>query len=72
MEALKLKDIPGLIWRGSCTDGQNITQGNLGKGSYSIDWGTFDLRVFNGKVLQEGANIQEYREFLRSLETTRE
>ena len=34
--------------------------------------GTFDLRIFNGKVLQEGSNIQEYREFLRSLETTRE
>ena len=34
--------------------------------------GTFDLHIFNGKVLQEGSNIQEYREFLRSLETTRE
>ena len=34
--------------------------------------GTFDLRIFNGKVLQEGSNIQEYRDFLRSLETTRE
>ena len=28
--------------------------------------GTFNLRIFNGKVLQEGSNIQEYREFLWS------
>ena len=33
--------------------------------------GTFNLHIFNGKVLQEGSNIQEYREFLRSLEMTR-
>ena len=32
--------------------------------------GTFDLRILNRKVLQEGSNTQEYREFLRSLETT--
>ena len=34
--------------------------------------GTFDLNIFNGKALQEGSNIQEYQEFLRYLETTRE
>ena len=34
--------------------------------------GTFDLRIFNGKALQEGSNIQEYREFVRSLEVTKE
>ena len=34
--------------------------------------GTFDLRIFNGKVLQEGSNIQEYQEFVRSLEMTKE
>ena len=31
--------------------------------------GTFDLSIFNGKALQEGSTMQEYREFLRALET---
>ena len=34
--------------------------------------GTFDLHIFNGRALQEGSNIQEYREFVRSLEVTKE
>ena len=32
--------------------------------------GTFNLNILNGKVLQEGSNTQEFREFLRILETT--
>ena len=32
--------------------------------------GTFNLNILNGKVLQEGSNTQEFREFLRTLETT--
>ena len=32
--------------------------------------GTFDLSILNGKVLQEGSNTQEFRGFLRTLETT--
>ena len=32
--------------------------------------GTFDLNILNGKVLQEGSNTQEFREFLRTLEMT--
>ena len=31
--------------------------------------GTFDLSILNGKALQEGSTTQEYREFLRALET---
>ena len=31
--------------------------------------GAFDLSILNGKALQEGSTTQEYREFLRSLET---
>ena len=32
--------------------------------------GTFNLNILNGKVLQEGSNTHEFREFLRALETT--
>ena len=31
--------------------------------------GSFDLSILNGKALQEGSTMQEYHEFLRTLET---